>query len=228
MSKDSPIAERILDPLDRGASLTDRVYERLRRGLIVGVWEPGDRLSARAIAREMSVSLTPVREAMLRLAKENALELSESRTFLAPKLNKAEYGELLRIRLALEPMAAGLAAERMRGDTLGAIEALNEKMAALLGADAFAEAFEADSEFHLAIYDAAAQPLLRSIIASLLLRAGPSRTRLSRDYRKALSGYNHHRRILAALRAGDAEAARAELAADITDGARLVMAALDD
>lgn len=228
MSEPSPLADSILDTLDRGASLTDRVYERLRRGLIVGVWEPGDRLSARAIAREMSVSLTPVREAMLRLAKENALELSESRTFLAPKLNKAEYGELLSIRLALEPMAAGIAAGRIETPALDTIEAINERMATLLRADAFAEAFEADSEFHLGIYDAAGQPLLRSIIASLLLRAGPSRTRLSRDYRKALMGYNHHRRILSALRAGDAEAAHAELAADITDGAKLVMATLDN
>ena len=46
MSEPSPLADSILDTLDRGASLTDRVYERLRRGLIVGVWEPGDRLSA--------------------------------------------------------------------------------------------------------------------------------------------------------------------------------------
>jgi DNA-binding GntR family transcriptional regulator len=228
MSEPGPLAESILETLDRGASLTDRVYERLRRGLIVGVWEPGARLSARAIAREMAVSLTPVREAMLRLAKEGALELSEKRTFLAPKLSKGEYGEVLRIRMALEPMAAAIAAERIGGDALDAIEAMNERMAELLRADAFAEAFEADSEFHLAIYDAAGQPLLRSIIASLLLRVGPSRTRLSRDYRKALMGYNHHRRIIAALRAGDAQAARTELAADITDGARLVMATLDD
>ncbi len=228
MSAVDPIAESILDPLDRGASLTDRVYERLRRGLTVGVWEPGERLSARAIARDMSVSLTPVREAMLRLAKEGALELNESRTFLAPKLSTAEYGEVLRIRLALEPMAAGLAAERVAGDALDAIEASNERMAELLGADAFAAAFEADSEFHLAIYDAAEQPLLRSIISSLLLRVGPTRTRLSRGYRKALMGYNHHRRIIAALRAGDAQAARAELAADITDGAKLVLEALQD
>jgi len=218
----------ILDTLDRAATLTDGVYERLRRGLIVGAWAPGDRLSAREISRRMEVSLTPVREAMLRLAKEGALELTETRTFRAPELNKAEYLEVLRIRLALEPMAAELAAERITPGELDAADAANERMAELLGLDAFAEAYEADAEFHLGIYDAARQPLLRSIISSLLLRAGPTRTRLSYSYRKALMGYNHHLRILNALRAGDPARARAELTSDITDGAKLVAASLKD
>lgn len=218
----------ILDTLDRGASLTDLVYERLRRGLIVGAWEPGDRISAREISRRMEVSLTPVREAMLRLANEGALELTETRTFRAPELNKAEYEEVLRIRLALEPMAAGLAAERITEEELAAIEADNERMAELLGRDEYATAYEADSEFHLRIYEAARQPHLRSIISGLLLRVGPTRTRLSRTYRKALMGYKHHLRILDALRARDPEAARAELTSDITDGARLVASCLKD
>lgn len=228
MSEQTRIQNGILETLARSATLTDGVYERLRRGLIACAWEPGDRLSARAIAREMSVSLTPVREAMLRLANEGALELTESRSFVTPELGKAEYGELLRIRLALEPMAAGLAAARITAAQLDGIQAANERMADLLRANAFAEAFEADAEFHLSIYDAAGQPLLRSIISSQLLRAGPSRTRLPRKYRKALMGYKHHLRILAALSAGDPDAARVELASDITEGAELVLATLKD
>jgi len=228
MSDQARLQSAILDTLTRSETLTGRVYERLCRGLIVGAWEPGDPLSARAIAREMSVSLTPVREAMLRLANEGALELTDTRTFRTPILSKTGYAELLRIRLALEPMAASIAAQKITREQLDRTEAANEKMAELLNADAFAEAFEADSEFHLSIYDAAEQPLLRSIIASLLLRAGPSRTRLSREYRKALMGYKHHLRILAALKAGDPEAAHAELASDITEGANLVIEKLQD
>lgn len=218
----------ILNTLDRGITLTDAVYERLRRGLIVGAWEPGERLSAREISRRMEVSLTPVREAMLRLANEGALDVSETRTFRAPELTKAEYAEVLRIRLSLEPMAASLAAERITDEELHRIEAANDRMATLLGSDDFLHAFEADSEFHLSIYDAAGQPLLRSIISSLLLRVGPIRTRLSRTYRKALMGYNHHLRIIDALRARDPEAARIEMTSDITDGAKRVMETLND
>lgn len=228
MNERDDLTDDILDTLDRGATLTDRVHERLRRGLIVGTWAPGDRLSAREISRRLEVSLTPVREAMLRLANEGALQLTDTRTFRAPELNKAEYEEVLRIRLALEPMAAALAAERVTPSEFNAIKAANDRMADLLGRDAYAEAFEADSEFHLGIYQAARQPHLRSIISGLLLRVGPTRTRLSRTYRKSLMGYNHHLRILDALKAGDAEAARIELTSDITDGARLVTACLKD
>ena len=228
MTDQVDIPEGILDTLDRGATLTDRVYERLRRGLMVGAWAPGDRLSARAIARELAVSLTPVREAMLRLANEGALDLSETRSFRAPLLSRTEYHEVLRIRLALEPMAAAIAAERIAPDRVDAIEAVNERLAELLRGDNYAEALQADSEFHLSIYDAAAQPLLRSMIQSLLLRVGPTRTRLPREYRKSLAGYSHHRRIIAALKAGDAEAAREAQATDLTEGAAKVLETLSD
>lgn len=228
MTGNGPVPHGVLDVLERGASLTDRVYDRLRRGLIVGVWSPGDRLSARAIARDMEVSLTPVREAMLRLANEGALELGDSRSFRAPELSVAEYRELLRIRLALEPMAAAMAAERITPERLDEIALLNERMAEHLAADRFPEAFEADGQFHTGIYDAAQQPLLDSIISGLLLRAGPTRTRLPREYRKSLAGYRQHLGILDALRAGEPEAARAELASDINDGAALVLPTLSD
>ena len=117
---------------------------------------------------------------------------------------------MLRIRLALEPMAAGLAAERItRRRARRQSRRSTSGWPSCLRADAFAEAFEADSEFHLSIYDAAGQPLLRSMIAQPAAARGPDAGRgCSRDYRKSLVGYNHHRRILAALRAGDAEAAR--------------------
>lgn len=228
MSGTGDITSGILDTLDRGATLTERVYGRLRRGLIVGAWAPGDRLSARAISREMDVSLTPVREAMLRLANEGALELTATRSFRTPVLSRDEYNEMLRIRLALEPMAAGLAAEKITAVRIDSIEALNERLAALLAVDAFVEAFEADVEFHLSVYDEAAQPLLRSIIASLLLRAGPTRSRLPRAYRKTLAGYDHHRRIIAALRTGNPDAARDAVVSDLTEGAAKVLETLTD
>ncbi|SMF82327.1 transcriptional regulator, GntR family [Tistlia consotensis] len=213
----------ILDELSRGATLTDRVYARLRRGLLVGFWAPGEKLSARQIAREMNVSMTPVREAMMRLATEGALEMTETRAFRAPELGRAAYRELVRVRLALEPMAAGLAAARIEPSQVAAIEALNERLAAHLRQDQFHQALEVDSQLHLAIYEAAGQPLLLSIIDGLLLRAGPTRTRLSYAYRKSLAGYEHHRRLIAALRVHDAAAAEAEVAADLEEGAAMIL-----
>lgn len=223
-----PPAEAILDVLPRSATLTEQVYARLRRGLLVGFWAPGVKLSARRIAREMDVSLTPVREAMMRLANEGALEVTDARAFRTPELTRETYGELVGIRLALEPMAAELAAVRMPRERVVELEALNERMAAHIAADEFDKALECDSEFHLTLYAEAAQPLLRDIIDSLLLRAGPIRTRLSHAYRKRLAGYNHHLRILDTLRRRDGPAARAEIASDISEGAKEIHAILPD
>ncbi|GAB5468152.1 MAG: GntR family transcriptional regulator [Rhodospirillales bacterium] len=226
MSEESPGS--ILDELPRSATLTQLVYDRLRRGLLVGFWAPGEKLSARQTAREMDVSLTPVREAMMRLANEGALELTRARVFQTPELSRSQYRELVRIRVALEPMAAELAAARMPVERIDEIEAMNERLAELIEAESYSEALEIDSEFHLKIYDQAGQPLLRAIIDSLLLRAGPTRTRLSPSYRKSLRGYEQHRRIIAALRARDGAAARAEIAADLSKGAEVILGILPE
>lgn len=223
MNEMSEIASSVLDGVSRPATLTDQVYARMRRGLLIGLWRPGERISTRGVAREMGVGLTPVREAMMRLANEGALHVTATRAFEAPDLSVDAYEELLRIRLALEPMAAAQAAIIMSDERLDQIEALNERLGAELKTDAFDQTMELDSEFHLAIYREARQPLLLSFIDSLLLRAGPTRTRLSREYRKSLAGYSHHKRIIAALRDHDGEAARAEVASDLSDGAAAVI-----
>ncbi len=221
-------AASILDRLPRGATLTQRVYERLRRGLLVGFWQPGEKLSARSIAREMGVSQTPVREAMMRLANEGALEVTEARAFIIAALSREGYEELIRIRVALEPMAAEIACNRMGAAQIDEIEALNESMAAHLAEEDYGTALEFDSAFHLKIYGEADQPLLLAMIDSLLLRAGPTRTRLSHNYRRSLSGYNQHCRILEALRRGDGPGVRSLVAEDLTKGAAAILAVWPD
>ncbi len=228
MTETSADTASILDRLPRGATLTQRVYERLRRGLLVGFWAPGEKLSARNIAREMGVSQTPVREAMMRLANEGALEVSEARAFRTAELSSTQYRELVGIRLALEPMAAELAAARLTAAQIDQVEELNEGMAANIATETFGTAMEFDSAFHLMIYKEADQPLLLAIIDSLLLRAGPTRHRLSHAYRRSLAGYRQHCRIIEALRRHDGPGARALIAEDLSKGAAAILADLPD
>jgi DNA-binding GntR family transcriptional regulator len=215
-----------LDTLERSETLTDKVYARLRRGLLLGVWTPGQKMTARALSRELGVSLTPVREAMMRLASEGALDVSETRSFSAVALDHDQYAEIVRIRLALEPIAAEQAAAQMTPALVAALADLNERMLAQIRAEQFAAALQLDSEFHLTLYDQARQPMLRSIIDSLWLRAGPTRNRLSHSYRRRLVGYENHKRILAALAAGDGTAAFQAVARDLSEGSRAVLEAL--
>lgn len=216
-------ADEVLGAVDRGETLTDKVYARLRRGLLVGVWGPGEKITARQVSRDLGVSLTPAREAMMRLVNEGALTVSETRAFSAVALDLDQYREISRIRIALEPLAIAAAAERIADADAAALAALNERLAAMIREDRFHEALQIDSEFHLTIYDLCGQPTLRGIIDGLWLRAGPTRTRLSHSYRRRLVGYENHKRILAALRARDPRAASAALLRDLASGTEAVI-----
>ncbi|MBY8975912.1 GntR family transcriptional regulator [Rhodobacteraceae bacterium NNCM2] len=222
----NPDAGEIMETVGRSATLTEQVYDRLRRGLLIGVWNPGEKINARQIGRDLGVSLTPAREAIMRLVNEGALDVSANRTFSAVALDLAQYSEMALIRLALEPIAAEMATEKLSDAEIKWLDETNEKMMQRIGEDRFNEALQLDSEFHLTIYDHADMPTLRAMIDSLWLRAGPTRNRLSHTFRKRLIGYENHKRILAALKSRDAEAARDAMTRDLTDGTQSIMAVM--
>lgn len=224
--KADPATKDLLGVVDRGPSLTDQVYEKLRRGLLMGVWSPGEKLTARKLSRDLGVSLTPAREAIMRLVNEGALDVSEKRTFSTVDLNCEQYKEVMRLRGALEPIAIELATPLFSEEEIARLIDLNEQMKAMISEERYNDALQIDSEFHLSICDRAEQPLMRSIIDTLWLRAGPTRNRLSYSYRKRLIGYENHKRIIAAIQLRDAAAAAAAIERDLSEGAAVIVAVL--
>ncbi|APE45735.1 hypothetical protein BOO69_18720 (plasmid) [Sulfitobacter alexandrii] len=206
--------------VDRGDTLTDKVYAELRRALLTGVWEPGRKLTARSLSRELNVSLTPVREAMLKLANEGGLALSETRAFSVPELSRGDYDEVVAIRLALEPMAAEKAAAVITPETVDRLDRINDEMKALIEAERFGEALQKDTGFHRTIYALAGSAMLDGMIDQLWLRVGPTRNLLSHTFRQRLIGYQNHETIIAALRKADPAAAREAIHRDIAEGAK--------
>lgn len=214
------------DGIHRGTTLAEQVYEILSGRLLMGAWAPDTRLSVRGLAEDLSVSITPVRDAMNRLANEGALDNIDGRGFRTVRLDRDQYEEIVRLRLAIEPMAAALATERMTGAAVDALEQQNERLGSAIEEGDLARALQIDTSFHMMLYEQAGQPLVLSMIGSLLLRAGPTRTRLSGDYRRSFRGVLHHRSIVEALRKRDGPAASAELAADLRDGSNVILAEL--
>jgi GntR family colanic acid and biofilm gene transcriptional regulator len=213
----------LMESVERSATLTEKVYTRLRRGLLVGVWNPGEKITARQLGRDLGVSLTPAREAIMRLVNEGALEVSANRTFSAVSLNLEQYSEIARIRVALEPIATEMATPLIPDAIIAHLADVNEQMMKMIGQDRFNDAMQLDSEFHLTIYDHANMQTLRAMIDSLWLRAGPTRNKLSYAYRKRLIGHTNHKHILRALQKRDAAAARDAMARDLTEGTQNIM-----
>ena len=92
-------------------SLTTQVEVNLKSALIVGSLKPGIRLITREIAEQLGTSITPVREALLRLVSAGALQATHAQAFLVPEISLTRFKELNQIRKNLEGMAAAAAAE---------------------------------------------------------------------------------------------------------------------
>lgn len=104
-----------LQPVERSASLGDRVYELLREYLRSGQVTWGEPLREAALAARLGVSRTPVREALARLASEGLAE-AHGRSFTVPALTGEDLEDIYELRLLLETEAVRQAARRDERD----------------------------------------------------------------------------------------------------------------
>lgn len=101
-------------------TLADGVYQLLRSDIVLGRIQPNSFLQEAELAERLGVSRTPVREALLRLAKDQ-LVVSHRRRWLVTELDTSEITEIYQVRAALEGFAAGQAALKADADQIAAI-----------------------------------------------------------------------------------------------------------
>ncbi len=120
-----------LRALLKGQSITgttaDAVYQTLRYSILHGDLGPGQRMRSDALATELRVSRTPVREALRKLEAEGLLARSGS-GLIVHALSEQDLTELFYVREALEGMAARLAAENATPSEIAEIGELLEDM----------------------------------------------------------------------------------------------------
>lgn len=134
MSVAKPIP-RAVDHAVPAETLAQRAHRELRAALMRGDFLPGTALTLRGLAERLGTSIMPVREAVSRLAAEQALDLQPNRAIIVPELSRREIDELWRIRCLIESDAASLAAEvatdaevaRMAEITAGMWQALRRR-----------------------------------------------------------------------------------------------------
>src|SRR6266568_178134 len=83
-------------------TLQQRVYHALARGLMGGMFTPGEAVSLRTLAARLGTSAMPVREAVSRLIAERALVMLPNRSVIIPRMSRARFNELTKTRQILE------------------------------------------------------------------------------------------------------------------------------
>ena len=100
------MADVKLKPVRSRQTVQDQVYAQLREALVSGAFEAGQGFTIPALADSFGTSHMPVREALRRLAAENALRISSTGTATVPPLDIEELRKICEVRLVLEPAAA--------------------------------------------------------------------------------------------------------------------------
>ncbi len=211
-----PIKPRLADP---NAAAHERVYRSLRQQVMHGEMAPGQPLTLRGLAKQFDVSMTPVREAARRLVAEGAFTMSSSGRISTPELTSERIEELASIRAMLEPEMAARALPRAHFaliERLTAINGLNQE--AVMNQDAVAYV-RSNLEFHRTLYLRAQTPAMLAMIETVWLQLGPTMRALYQKIRRRELP-QHHRLILAALRAGDEPGLRLAVRTDVTQGLR--------
>ncbi|WP_105431545.1 GntR family transcriptional regulator [Neorhizobium sp. T6_25] len=196
-------------------SLSARIYNKVREGLIVGNFAPGERLLMQDLADQLGTSVTPVREACLRLVSEQALELRSGRFISVPSLSRSRYVQIKLIRMSLEGLAAELAAENVTEPEIKELASFHATFVASEKAGDFGAARAANRAFHFGVYRLSRMPMLIGQIESMWVSMGPILNVYYREIPHEYVGAEEHDHILDALRSGDKVKAREGVENDI-------------
>lgn len=201
-----------MEPQIKQHNLREQSLEILKARLVSGDLAPGEIYSAAALAAELGVSNSPVREAMLTLVNQGVMETVRNRGFRVVPIRRKQLEDIYNVRMLLEiPSIRSLAA---KPDDVRKIEPeLRSKLAELrrrAEQNDIAGYLKTDKAFHLQLLGILNNPYLVSTIESLRdqvrqhgVRGVSARTILSRSA-------TEHEEILEAILAGD-EARAAEL-----------------
>jgi DNA-binding GntR family transcriptional regulator len=189
-------------------------YTLLMEAIEAGVYKPGDRLVESELAERLGVSRTPVREALQRLETQSMLT-RDGRSLIVASLDHNQLAELYTVRTELEGLAARLAARHATPEEVRVLKSMVAEDRALLGGDPRALS-RANKRFHKQIHLASHNRFLVQqldlVHRSMALMANTSFAAEGRD-EVALVEHAH---IVAAIEAGDGDAAYAALKSHIS------------
>ena len=201
------IVEAPREPLTRTASAV--AAELIRAAILDGRLEPGQRLKEEELARELGISRTPVREALLVLQTEGLVEGAPNRGAAVRAYDDADLDDLYQLRAVLEGFAARLAAARISAEQVERLRASCERFAALRAAEDVDELVAENLVFHDTILEAAGSERLTALVRGVVQLPLVYRSYHWYSPEQRLISDHYHRQLAAALAGRDAE--RAEM-----------------
>ena len=202
-------------------SLGDQAYNALVEALMKGALHGGDRIRIQEIAKKLGTSVTPVRDAVLRLVQDEALVMRNARDIRVPSIAPEQYLEIRNVRLELEGLAAEQAAMAATSADIARLGALLRDDKAANERHDYANLAALNQAFHTELANIGGAPILLGVLRRLWTRTGPF---IADAYRRGHRIDNEqHYAILQTLIDHDPRQARAAVHRDILEGSNAVL-----
>jgi DNA-binding GntR family transcriptional regulator len=197
------------------------VANAVRRMIVDGELEPGERINEVHLSQQLGVSRTPLREALGRLAHEGALDTVPRIGHFVRPLTVDEIEQLYQIRPLLDPEALRLAGLPPT-EKIERLRELNESITA--ADDDLDEVISADDDWHIELVSDCPNKILIDLIQQFMRRTRRYEVTLMREKGNVSAATTNHRSIIAALKRRDLDAACKALRANLESGRAPIIA----
>jgi DNA-binding GntR family transcriptional regulator len=142
---------------------TQHAYDRIRETIITLELAPGTLVNEQQLAEDLLMGSVPVREALKLLAHDGLIVITPRHGLYVADISLPDLEQISEVRLTLEPLCAGLAAQRATTDDLTVLEAIRKEQAAIAPSDS-RRLLDVDHKFHQAIVRSAKNKYLIRIL----------------------------------------------------------------
>lgn len=190
----------------------ERVYGQVRQEIVDGTLEPGTRIVEEAVAKSAGVSRTPVREALLRLERENLIARSDRR-MVVRSFSAGEVYDIYDLRAQVESYAARLATERIRGHEIQELKSIQQQMVEAIRTGSSGDIgwhknlAQTNQSFHMAVVRAARSAPLERIMTHVVQTPVIYKAYLWYDEADKVRSVEDHDEMIEHLESRDADAA---------------------
>jgi DNA-binding GntR family transcriptional regulator len=192
-------------------TLAERAYAAIYGAIIDGTFAPGDRLRIEDLSESLSISPTPIREALNRLEAAGLAEHVPHRGSRVTMVSASEFRDLYELRFILEPLAAAKAAESFTKEDEQVARGHLDRLSEALQAKEIPDAWDAHTAFHFTLYRAAKSRWLERLIAPLWDSCRRYRLQQSNLLANPVQNRAEHDKILSACVQHDSASASLEL-----------------
>jgi DNA-binding GntR family transcriptional regulator len=183
--------------------LRDVVFNTLREAILKGELKPGERLMELQLAAKLGVSRTPIREAIRMLELEGLAVTTPRKGAEVARMTEKDMEDVLQIRKVLDELAVQLACDKINASHLKAMESAIRTFEEASKARNVKQVAQADEAFHDAIYQAADNAKLMTLLNNLREQIYRYRVEYLKDENVYQTLLSEHKIIYESLKDGD-------------------------